>query len=113
MRGDQLARQWRSIRVIEASPNGLTVAEITKREGTGIRTTYRDLRVSSILHLTQRRKMRQEKDPHSYCYFSPNAFESTLRLSFLHSERFDVAQRSEVRQGKDGYCVICGLAGGW
>ena len=28
MRGDQLARQWRVIRAVEASPNGLTVAEI-------------------------------------------------------------------------------------
>jgi predicted DNA-binding transcriptional regulator YafY len=43
MRGDQLARQWRVIRAIEASPNGLTVAEIAKREETGIRTIYRDL----------------------------------------------------------------------
>jgi len=43
MRGDQLARQWRVIRAIEASPNGLTVAEIARREGTGIRTIYRDL----------------------------------------------------------------------
>ena len=38
MRGDQLARQWRIIRAIEASPSGLTVAEIAKREETGIRT---------------------------------------------------------------------------
>lgn len=30
MRGDQLARQWRVIRAIEASPVGLTVAEIAK-----------------------------------------------------------------------------------
>ena len=43
MRGDQLTRQWRVIRAIEASPNGLTVAEIVKREETGIRTIYRDL----------------------------------------------------------------------
>jgi predicted DNA-binding transcriptional regulator YafY len=43
MRGDQLARQWRIIRAIEASPSGLTVAEIAKRETTGIRTIYRDL----------------------------------------------------------------------
>jgi len=43
MRGDQLARQWRVIRAIEASPNGLTVAEIAKREDSGIRTIYRDL----------------------------------------------------------------------
>ena len=37
MRGDQLARQWRSIRAIEASPNGLTVTEIAQRDETGIR----------------------------------------------------------------------------
>ncbi len=29
MRGDQLARQWRVILAIEASPNGLTVAEVS------------------------------------------------------------------------------------
>jgi predicted DNA-binding transcriptional regulator YafY len=43
MRGDQLARQWRIIRAIESSSNGLTVAEIAKREETGLRTIYRDL----------------------------------------------------------------------
>jgi predicted DNA-binding transcriptional regulator YafY len=43
MRGDQLSRKWRVIRTIKASPNGLTVAEIAKREETGMRTTYRDL----------------------------------------------------------------------
>ena len=43
MRGDQLARKWRLIRAIESSPGGLTVAEIAKREETGIRTIYRDL----------------------------------------------------------------------
>ena len=29
MQGDQLARQWRVMRAIEASPNGLIVAEIS------------------------------------------------------------------------------------
>ena len=43
MRGDQLARQWRIIRAIEASPNGLTVTEIARREETGIRTINRAL----------------------------------------------------------------------
>jgi hypothetical protein len=32
MRGDPLARQWRIIRAIEASPGGLTVAEIGNRQ---------------------------------------------------------------------------------
>ena len=40
MRGDQLARQWRVIRAIEASPTWLTVAESAKREETGVRTIF-------------------------------------------------------------------------
>ncbi|NWF57097.1 MAG: hypothetical protein HXY45_20155 [Syntrophaceae bacterium] len=43
MRGDQLDRQGRGIPAIEASTNGLTVAEIANREETGIRILYRDL----------------------------------------------------------------------
>lgn len=43
MRGDQLARQWRILRLIEASGSGLTVAEISDREGISLRTAYRDL----------------------------------------------------------------------
>ena len=42
MRGDQLARQWRLIWAIEASPNGLTVAGIAEREKNRKRTIYRD-----------------------------------------------------------------------
>jgi hypothetical protein len=38
MRGDQLVRQWRTIRPIEASPYGLTVFEVAKREKNGVRT---------------------------------------------------------------------------
>jgi hypothetical protein len=45
MRGDQLSRQWRTIRASEASLNGLTVTEIAQREETGIHTIYRDLEV--------------------------------------------------------------------
>jgi len=35
MRGDQLIRQWRVTRAIEASPNGITMAEIAACDGTG------------------------------------------------------------------------------
>ena len=38
MRVDQLARQWRVIRAIEASPNGLTVTPSSRRKKTGIPT---------------------------------------------------------------------------
>src|SRR4030042_6330129 len=48
MGGDQLARRGRIIRAIESSPTGLTVAEIAKREETGIRTIYRDLEALQV-----------------------------------------------------------------
>ena len=37
MWGDQLVRQWRILRAIEASPNRLTVTEIAQRKETGFR----------------------------------------------------------------------------
>jgi hypothetical protein len=43
MRGEQLCQQWKTIRDIGASNSGLTLAEIAKREETGVRTIYRDL----------------------------------------------------------------------
>ena len=43
MRGDQLSRQWRILRRLEASRVGCTVAEIMELAGVSQRTAYRDL----------------------------------------------------------------------
>ena len=43
MRGDQLSRQWRIIRQIEASKNGLAATQIADLGGVSLRTAYRDL----------------------------------------------------------------------
>ncbi len=43
MRGDQLSRQWRILRQIEVSKNGLTAAEIAELGNVSHRTAYRDL----------------------------------------------------------------------
>lgn len=43
MRGDQLSRQWRILRQIEVSKNGLTAAEIAELGSVSLRTAYRDL----------------------------------------------------------------------
>jgi len=43
MRGDQLSRQWRIIRRIEASKKGLTAAQIADLAAVSLRTAYRDL----------------------------------------------------------------------
>ena len=43
MRGDQLSRQWRILRQIEVSKNGLTATEIAELGDVSLRTAYRDL----------------------------------------------------------------------
>lgn len=43
MRGEQLVRQWRILRTIEASRQGVTVAELAAAEGCHSRTIWRDL----------------------------------------------------------------------
>ena len=50
MRGDQLYRQCRTIRDVNASHSGLTLAEIAKREEAGIQAIYRDL---ETLHMAK------------------------------------------------------------
>jgi predicted DNA-binding transcriptional regulator YafY len=43
MRGDQLARQWRILRQLEVSRNGLTATDIAEEGGVSLRTAYRDM----------------------------------------------------------------------
>jgi predicted DNA-binding transcriptional regulator YafY len=43
MRGDQLSRQWRTLRHLEVAKQGLTVAEISAESGVSLRTAYRDM----------------------------------------------------------------------
>jgi predicted DNA-binding transcriptional regulator YafY len=43
MRGSQLARQWKVLRLIESRRRGVTAFEIASRLDVGLRTVYRDL----------------------------------------------------------------------
>jgi len=43
MRGDELARQWRVARPIEATSNGLNLPKNKQHEEAGSRRIYRDL----------------------------------------------------------------------
>ena len=43
MRGDQLSRQWRILRQLEVSKNGLTANEIAEEGDVSLRTAYRDM----------------------------------------------------------------------
>jgi hypothetical protein len=63
MRGDELSRQWRAVRAIEASPKGFTATEIAQREETGIRTICQDLEVlhAAGLHLRTERAERDNR----------------------------------------------------
>ena len=77
MRGDQLARQWRVIRVIEASPNGLTVTEIARREKIGICTIYHDLQALQAVRVSQHAQRAQRANRW--------VFTDTLKFKFLLS----------------------------
>lgn len=43
MRGEQLARQWRILQLLETSKRGLSIAELAQMEGVAWRTVQRDL----------------------------------------------------------------------
>jgi predicted DNA-binding transcriptional regulator YafY len=76
MRGDQLARQWRILRLIESSHTGLTVAEIADHEEVSLRTAYRDLEAL------------QDAGFPLYC----EKFEQANRWAFVDTFRFRVPQ---------------------
>ncbi len=82
MRGDQLARQWRNIRAIEASPGGLTVAKIAKPEETGIRTIYRDLKSLQAAGFP----LYTERDDHSNRWAFVNTFKFKVPRPFALTE---------------------------
>jgi predicted DNA-binding transcriptional regulator YafY len=136
MKGDQLARQWRVIRAIEASPGGLTVAEIAKREETGIRTIYRDLEAQHLRYHAKAQRAPSEifkilfpplkifiMLQHSrtiLCVFCVLARDKIPRraakfakkkvLNFLTIEKNLFQFLSCISQEKKDLCVLCVLA---
>ena len=84
MQGEQLARQWRVIRAIEASPNGLTVAEIANRAETVIRTNRRSLEVLQAAGVP----LNTERAERSNRWTFIDTFKFKIHLSFLIAEPF-------------------------
>ena len=87
MRGDQLSRQWRVLRQIEVSRNGLTATEIAEMENVSLRTAYRDLDALQLagfpLHTEIGENGRQWKFVNSYQFNVPQPFTITELMS-LH-----------------------------
>ena len=98
MRGDKSARPWRVIRGIEASPSGLTVAEIAEREETGIRTIYRDLEAVQAARFplyAEKANAQSFIAPFKSKIFLPFALTELIVFNFyrdLDSKAFDQAQ---------------------
>jgi predicted DNA-binding transcriptional regulator YafY len=90
MRGNQLTRQWRILRLIEASRNGLTVAEVNERVGGSPRTTYRDLddlqNAGFPLYAESSKSGSRWKFVEDYKLKLPTPFTLTELLSFQLSE---------------------------
>jgi len=87
MRGDQLSRQWRVLRQIEVSRNGLLATEIAGLGGVSLRTAYRDLDDLQLagfpLYAEKEEKGQRWKFVDSYLFKVPQPFTFTELMS-LH-----------------------------
>jgi len=90
MRGDQLSRQWRILRQIEVSRNGLTAAEIAELGDISLRTAYRDLddlqQAGFPLYAEAGENGRRWKMVETYKLKTPPPFTTTELLSLYLSE---------------------------
>ena len=90
MRGDQLSRQWRILRQIEASKYGLTAAEIAEIGGVSLKTGYRDLNDLQLagfpLYAEKGEAGRRWKFIDTYRFKLPQPFTFTELMS-LHLSR--------------------------
>jgi len=90
MRGDQLSRQWRILRQIEASKYGLTAAEIAELGGVSLKTGYRDLNDLQLagfpLYAEKGKSGRRWKFIDTYHFKLPQPFTFTELMS-LHMSR--------------------------
>ena len=90
VRGDQLSRQWRILRQIEVSRNGLTAAEIAELGDISLRTAYRDLddlqQAGFPLYADAGENGRRWKMVETYKLKTPPPFTTTELLSLCLSE---------------------------
>ena len=90
MGGDQLSRQWRILRQIEVSQNGLTAAEIAERVGISQRTAYRDLDDLQLagfpLYAEKGEKGNRWKFVDTYTFKVPQPFTFTELMSLRMSK---------------------------
>ncbi len=82
MRGDQLSRQWRIIRQIEASKIGLTATEIADLGDVSLRTAYRDLDDLQFAGFP----LYTDKGEHGQRWKFIDSYASDLPLPFTYSE---------------------------
>ena len=90
MRGDQLSRQWRILRQIEASRYGLTAAEVAELGGVSLKTGYRDLNDLQMagfpLYAERGKSGRRWRFIDNYRFKLPQPFTFTELMS-LHMSR--------------------------
>ena len=106
MRGDQLARQWRILRHIESSGQGLTVAELAKLEGISLRTAYRDLEALQEagfpLYTTRVERTNRWAFVDTYKFQVPQPFTMTELMSLhIYSDLIRMFQGTEFYESLD------------
>ena len=82
MRGDQLSRQWRIVRQIEASKNGLTATQIADLGNVSLRTAYRDLDDLQYAGFP----IYTDKGEHGQCWKFIESYKTNLPIPFTYTE---------------------------
>ena len=82
MRGDQLSRQWRVLRLLEVSKKRITANKIAELSGTSLRTAYRDL---DDLQLAGFHLYSETRDG-CQCWKFVDTYKSNLPFPFTYTE---------------------------
>ena len=98
MRGTQLARQWKILRLIEARKRGLTARELADKLNADLRSIYRDL---AALH-DAGFPLYNAKEERSSFWRMSEGFKSGLPLPFTRTELMALHMSRDILKVFDG-----------
>jgi predicted DNA-binding transcriptional regulator YafY len=98
MRGNQVSRQWKILKVLESHKRGLSAAQISARLGVPVRTVYRDL---ESIHDAGFPIYNDREDKNSYWKFV-EGFKSDLPLPLTATELMSLHMSRDILRVFEG-----------
>jgi predicted DNA-binding transcriptional regulator YafY len=98
MRGTQLARQWKILRILESRKRGLTVADLSSKLDVPSRTVYRDLEAVQEAGFP----LYTEREGRSSFWRLVDGFKSSLPLPFTITELMALHMSRDILRVFDG-----------